>query len=48
MLVGAGFLSLLSHLGQDPARIFVWLAVALALIALALRVPTLVGRLRKE
>ncbi len=48
MLVGAGFLSLLSHLGQDPARIFVWLAVALALIALALRVPTLMGHLRRE
>jgi len=47
MLVGAGFLGALSHLGQDPARMFVWLAVALALIAVALRMPSLVERLRK-
>jgi hypothetical protein len=39
MLLGAGFLSVLTRFGADANQVFVALAAALALVALALRVP---------
>lgn len=39
MLVGAGFLQLLTHFGFTPGRIFVALAATLGALALALRFP---------
>ena len=40
MLLGAGFLGLLTHFGASPMQVFLALPAALALISLALRMPS--------
>lgn len=45
MLVGVGFVGVLAHLNVSPAGICTALAVGMALIALALRIPSLLKKL---
>jgi MFS transporter, LPLT family, lysophospholipid transporter len=47
MLIGAGFMQLLTHFNLMANQIFIVLGIALALCAIALRMPSL-ARLRKE
>ena len=43
MLFGAGFLGLLTHFGATPLQVFIALPIALAALALILRMPARVA-----